>query len=41
MGVDPTHELSWTLEDNAPINVGIKMMGGRVYKTYRVYEREL
>jgi hypothetical protein len=34
-------ELSWTLEDNAPINVGIKMMGGRVYKTYRVYEREL
>ena len=25
-------ELSWTLDDNAPINVGIKMMGGRVYK---------
>ena len=34
-------ELSWTVEDNAPINVGIKMMGGRVYKTYRVYERAL
>jgi hypothetical protein len=34
-------ELSWTLEDNAPINVGIKLMGGRVYKKYRVYEREL
>ncbi len=34
-------ELSWTLEDNAPINVGIKMMGGRVYKTYRIYERGL
>jgi hypothetical protein len=34
-------ELSWTVEDNAPINVAIKMMGGKVYKTYRVYEREL
>jgi hypothetical protein len=34
-------ELSWTLEDNAPINVAIKLMGGRIYKTYRVYEREL
>lgn len=34
-------ELSWTLEDNAPVNVGIKMMGGTVYKTYRIYERPL
>lgn len=34
-------ELSWTLEDNAPVNLGIKMMGGKVYKTYRVYEKEL
>jgi hypothetical protein len=34
-------ELSWTLEDNAPVNVGIKFMGGKVYKTYRVYERAL
>jgi hypothetical protein len=34
-------ELGWTLEDNAPINVGIKMMGGRVYKRYRIYERPL
>jgi hypothetical protein len=34
-------ELSWTVEDNAPINVGIKLMGGRVYKTYRVYERPI
>ncbi|MBN1609694.1 MAG: hypothetical protein JW940_23880 [Polyangiaceae bacterium] len=34
-------ELSWTLEDNGPINVGIKFMGGKVYKRYRVYEREL
>jgi hypothetical protein len=34
-------ELSWTVEDNAPINVGIKLMGGRIYKTYRVYDRAL
>ncbi|MCC6215250.1 MAG: hypothetical protein IT376_10295 [Polyangiaceae bacterium] len=34
-------ELSWTLEDNAPVNVGIKMMGGTIYKTYRIYERAL
>ena len=34
-------ELSWTLEDNAPVNVGIKMMGGKVYKRYRVYCRDL
>ncbi|MEZ4227242.1 MAG: hypothetical protein R3B13_40255 [Polyangiaceae bacterium] len=34
-------ELSWTLEDNAPVNLGIKMMGGQIYKTYRVYEKEL
>jgi hypothetical protein len=34
-------ELSWTLEDNHPVNAGIKLMGGEIYKTYRVYEREL
>ena len=34
-------ELSWTLEDNAPVNVGIKFMGGKVYKTYRLFERAL
>jgi hypothetical protein len=34
-------ELSWTLEDNAPVNVGIKLMGGKIYKKYRVFEREL
>jgi hypothetical protein len=32
-------ELSWTLEDNRPINLGIKSMGARVYKTYRIYEK--
>ena len=34
-------ELSWTLEDNAPVNTGIKLMGGKIYKRYRVYERGL
>ena len=34
-------ELSWTLEDNGPVNVGIKMMGGQIYKRYRVYQKDL
>jgi len=34
-------ELGWTLESNRPINLGIKMMGGKIYKTYRIYEKEL
>jgi hypothetical protein len=34
-------ELGWTLEDNHPINLGIKAMRGKVYKRYRVYERAL
>ena len=36
-----TGELSWTLEDNAPVNLGIKAMGGKIYKRYRVYSRPL
>lgn len=34
-------ELSWTLEDNRPINLGIKSMGARIYKKYRVYEKPI
>ncbi|MCC6897620.1 MAG: hypothetical protein IT377_01530 [Polyangiaceae bacterium] len=34
-------ELSWTLEDNAAVNVGIKFMGGEIYKKYRLYQRDL
>ncbi len=34
-------ELSWTREDDTPINVGIRSMGAKVYKTYRVYEKTL
>ena len=32
-------ELSWTLEDNGPVNVGIKFMGGKIYKKYRIFEK--
>ena len=34
-------ELSWTREDDAPINLGIRSMGAEVYKTYRVYEKSI
>ncbi len=34
-------ELGWTLEDNAAINAGIRLMGGRIDKKYRVYEKDL
>ncbi len=34
-------ELGWTLEDNRPVNLGIKMMGGVAYKRYRLYEKSL
>jgi hypothetical protein len=40
LGID-WGELSWTLEDNTPVNLGIKLMGGTVYKTYRVYKKGL
>jgi hypothetical protein len=34
-------ELGWTLEDNAAINAGIRLMGGRIVKRYRIYEKAL
>ena len=34
-------ELGWTLEDNGRVNAGITMMGAKLYKTYRVYEKAL
>ncbi len=34
-------ELGWTLEDNRPVNLAIKMMGGVAYKRYRLYEKSL
>ncbi len=34
-------EMSWILESNTVMNNTIKALGGRVYKTYRIYEKEL
>ncbi|MDD9932109.1 MAG: hypothetical protein OXT09_00820 [Myxococcales bacterium] len=34
-------ELGWTLESNAPVNVMIRAMGCKPYKTYRVFEKTL
>jgi len=34
-------ELSWTREDDAPINLGIRSMGAKIYKKYRVYDKQL
>ena len=34
-------ELSWILEDNFLMRKGIEDFGGRIYKTYRFYEKKL
>ena len=34
-------EISWTLEDNHLVNRAIESMGGRRYKTYRIYGRDV
>ncbi|MEO8348964.1 MAG: N-acetyltransferase [Acidobacteriota bacterium] len=34
-------EVSWLLEDNELIIRSVKIFGGRLYKTYRIYERRL
>ncbi|KPK62367.1 MAG: hypothetical protein AMS21_07690 [Gemmatimonas sp. SG8_38_2] len=34
-------ELGWTLEDNDKINAGIRFMGGRIGKVYRIYGKDL
>jgi hypothetical protein len=37
-----THgELGWTLEDNGPVNAGIRAMGADPYKRYRVFTKAL
>ncbi|MGQ9575588.1 MAG: GNAT family N-acetyltransferase [Thermoguttaceae bacterium] len=36
-----TAELGWTLEDNYLINRAIEAAGGKHYKTYRIYERQI
>lgn len=32
-------EFSWILENNDPMNTALKNIGARVYKTYRIYEK--
>lgn len=34
-------EMSWILESNDAMNRAIRHMGGELYKTYRIYEREV
>lgn len=34
-------ELSWILEDNLPMRGIIEFLGGRIYKTYRMYSKNL
>ena len=34
-------ELSWLLEDNRPVRRAVEMLGGRLVKTYRIYEKRL
>ncbi len=34
-------EMSWILEDNHLMQKGVEAMGGRRYKTYRIWQREL
>ncbi|HET9960652.1 MAG TPA: hypothetical protein VFQ61_39545 [Polyangiaceae bacterium] len=34
-------ELSFTLEDNAAINVAIRALGAKIYKRYRVFEKSI
>jgi hypothetical protein len=34
-------ELSWILEDNLAIRRVVEDLGARVYKTYRIYEKEI
>jgi hypothetical protein len=34
-------ELGWTLEDNDMVNRTIESVGGRKYKTYRIFEKAI
>ena len=34
-------EMSWVLEDNASMRKGCELMGGKLYKKYRIYEKNI
>jgi hypothetical protein len=33
-------EFSWILEDNYPMRHGLENWGAKIYKTYRVFDKE-
>lgn len=37
----PLAECSWILEDNKAMNHGLQLMGGELYKTYRIYDKPI
>jgi hypothetical protein len=34
-------ELSYTLEDNGPMNVAVRALDARIYKRYRIFEKAI
>jgi hypothetical protein len=34
-------EMSWIVEDNLPMNSAARLLGGKIYKTYRLYQKKL
>jgi len=34
-------EMSWILEDNTVVSKGCELMGGKLYKKYRIYEKDI
>jgi len=34
-------EFGWTLEDNDNVNNSVRAIGGKIYKKYRIYEKEI
>ena len=34
-------EMSWILEDNVLVQRGCELMGGKLYKKYRIYEKKI
>jgi len=34
-------EFSWILENNDPMNIALRNIGAKVYKTYRIYEKKV
>ena len=37
----PVCEMSWVLENNTQTRHSIEQIGGRTYKTYRMYEKSI